>query len=358
MRLLSKSGVAGELRYFGPSGSAAGAGDGAAVGDAGRTPPPEAGGVARGVPDREEDAAAEAIVDAAAAPAGRGQAHLDELGRADLALALQRADQGVPVGWREPELGSLDRFVGEAAAVEVGQRGGAGLAAHEDRVVEGERRVEHLVETLAVGILARCPLVDLHPGTLRQAPERLGEGDPVPAHHEREDVPALAAAEAVPRLPRGRDDEAGRLLRVERAEALERGAGFPELHGLPDDVDDRELALDFRGDPDGQPAPLPTAPTRPRPLASSARVVHRTRKRACQALTRHERRWSVRPRSTFVKRSVNTPGGYPATRASPARGPAGRMYRTAPRSGACRSTGPLEERRRVPREALVTSAVS
>ena len=214
----------------------------------------EAGRVAGGVPDREEHPAPEAVVDTPAALAGRGEARLDQLGRADLALALQGPDQGIPVRRREAELGALDRLVGEATAAEVGKRRRARLAVEEDRVVEGERRVQHVVEALAMGILARRPLVDLHPGALGQPPERLRERDPIPAHDERKDVTALATAEAMPGFAPGRHDEARRLLPVERAETLERRAGLLELDRLADDVDDGQLALDFRSDPDGQPA--------------------------------------------------------------------------------------------------------
>src|SRR5450759_4615832 len=114
----------------------------------------ETGGVAGRVADREEDPAPEAVVDAPAAPAGHGEAHFGQLGGADLALALQRPDQGIPVGRGEAKLGALDRLVREAPATQVGERRRAGLAVQEDRVVEGERRVQHLVEPLAARILA------------------------------------------------------------------------------------------------------------------------------------------------------------------------------------------------------------
>ena len=65
---------------------------------------------------------------------------------------------------------------------------------------------------------------------------------------EREDVAVLAAAEAVPGLALGGDDEGRRLLGVEGAEALEDGAGTLERDGLADDVGDRKLRLDLGDD--------------------------------------------------------------------------------------------------------------
>ena len=73
VRLLSNSGVAGEFRYFGPV--------------ALEEPAAHPDGVAVLVADREQDARPELVVDAAAAAlARRGEADLDELLGADVAL--------------------------------------------------------------------------------------------------------------------------------------------------------------------------------------------------------------------------------------------------------------------------------
>ncbi len=56
-------------------------------------------------------------------------------------------------------------------------------------------------------VLAFGPLVDLDAGALCEDPQRLRKADAVALHHEAEDVPAKATAEAVPALAAGRDDE-------------------------------------------------------------------------------------------------------------------------------------------------------
>ena len=212
----------------------------------------QARGVAGRVADREDDPRPEAVVDAVAALARRGQARLDQLGRADLAALLQRPAQGVPVGRRPAQVRPLDRLVAEAALAQVGEGALARGRLRQDRVVEGDGRLDDVVEVPAAGVLAGGPLVDLDAGPAGQDLERLREGEAVAAHDEAEDVAALAAAEAVPALACGRDDEARRLLAVEGAEALEGGPRLLQRDRLPDDVEDGQLALHFGCDADGQ----------------------------------------------------------------------------------------------------------
>ena len=84
-------------------------------------------GVAVLVADREDDARAELVVDAAAAVwRGRGEADLDELLGPHVALGAERPGHLVPAARRPAELVGLDGLVGEAAAVEVLERGLAG----------------------------------------------------------------------------------------------------------------------------------------------------------------------------------------------------------------------------------------
>ena len=121
--------------------------------------------------------------------------------------------------------------------------------------------VEDLAETGLVDVLAPGPLVDLDAGLGGQLAERLGKRQAVALHDEAEDVAAEPAAEALPALAHGRDHERGCLLTVERAETLERGPRLLQRHRLADDVDDRELVLDFGCNADCQtptsgPAPL------------------------------------------------------------------------------------------------------
>lgn len=63
-------------------------------------------------------------------------------------------------------------------------------------------------------------LLDLHAALLRELLHGLDEGQPLLLHHEVEDGPAFAAAEAVVVALVGMDDEARRLLVVERAARL------------------------------------------------------------------------------------------------------------------------------------------
>src|SRR3954471_4713513 len=99
--------------------------------------------------------------------------------------------------------------------------------------------------SISTPALARRRPVDLEAGLGRGRAQRLGEGRAIALHHEAEDVPAEAAPEAVPRLAGRGDDERGRLLPVEGAQALVRGSRLLQRDGLADDVDDPQLALDF-----------------------------------------------------------------------------------------------------------------
>ena len=179
-------------------------------------------------------------------------------------LLPELAHERVPAARRPAELVALDGLVGEAASAQVRERGLARLRVHEDRVVEGDRRLDDLAQAGVVDVLAPRALVDLDAGPAGEDAERLGEADRVPLHHEREDVAVLAAAEAVPRVAGGRDDEARGLLAVERAQALEGRPGLLELDGLAHHVRDGEPALDLGDDTDGQrcSCPGPPAPRR------------------------------------------------------------------------------------------------
>ena len=108
--------------------------------------------------------------------------------------------------------------------------------------VPRDRRLERLAEASTATVLPRRPRAELDPGTLGQPGQGLAEVQPVAAHDEREDVAVLSAAEAVPRLALGRDDEGRCLLGVERAEALLDRSRTLERNGLADDVGDREAS--------------------------------------------------------------------------------------------------------------------
>ena len=140
-----------------------------------------------------------------------------------------------------------DGRVAEAAILEVAQGPFADLVVGQCGVIEGDGALEDLADALALGVLAGRPLVELDAGPRGQATERLGEVDPLALHDEAEDVAAQPAAEALPGLASGGDDERGRLLPVEGAEALVAGPGLLERHLLADEVDDVDAALDLSG---------------------------------------------------------------------------------------------------------------
>ena len=209
----------------------------------------DADGRPRRISDGEDDAASELVIRAATGGSGSGEADLRQLRHGHVAAGPEHLAHLIPTVRRPAELELLDRRVGEAAAVQVFERRRAGLALRQNDVVEGDRVLEHFVQPGLAGILTARPLVDLDTGPGRQSLERLREGQTLAAHDEAEDVAALAAAEAVPAVAGRGHDEAGGLLAVERAEPLVGGAGFAQLHLLTDDLQDRQLALDFRSYP-------------------------------------------------------------------------------------------------------------
>ena len=220
-------------------------------------PAAEADGVAARVADREDHPLPEPVIDATAALARAREADLEELLRRHLALRGQLADQLVPASRRPAQLVLLDGLVREAAAAEIVQRGRTGLRTGQDRVVEGDGALENRAQAGVVGVLALRPLVQLDAGPGGKLLERLGEREGVALHHEREDVPVLAAPEAVPRVARRGDDEGRRLLAVKRAQPLEGGARLLQLDRLPHHVRDGQAALDLGDDADRQPQLLP-----------------------------------------------------------------------------------------------------
>ena len=206
------------------------------------------------VADREDDPRPELVVDAAAAAGPwRGEPHLDELFGTDVALGRERLGHLVPARRRPAELVGLDGLVGEAAIPQVRER--ARRLVDQDSVVEGDPVVEDLAEAGLVGVLALRPLIDLDAGATGQRAESLRERHAVPLHDEAEDVPTEPAPEAVPALTDGGDHERRGLLAMERTEALVGGARLLECDRLADDLDDRQLALDFGCDTDRQMAP-------------------------------------------------------------------------------------------------------
>jgi len=169
-----------------------------------------------------------------------------------MAALRQGAAQRIPRVGREAQLEGLDGAVREAALAKVVEGRLPGGVPRQDLVVEGDGRLECLAQALALGIFAGGALAELHPGTTGELPQRGREVRAVALHDEVEDVSPAAAPEAVPRLAPGSYDEAGRLLPVEGAEALEGGPRLAQRDALPDEFDDVKLLLDLGGSADGQ----------------------------------------------------------------------------------------------------------
>ena len=139
-------------------------------------PPADPDGVPRRVPDREDHPRAELVVGPSPALALARQAHFRQLRHRHVAAALEHLDHLVPAVGRPAQLEPLDRLVGEAAAVQVFERGRARLRLRQDDVVEGDRLLEDFAQSGLSGVLAARPLVDLDAGPRRQPLEGFREG--------------------------------------------------------------------------------------------------------------------------------------------------------------------------------------
>ncbi|CAM4263612.1 hypothetical protein COGO111638_05655 [Corynebacterium gottingense] len=207
----------------------------------------EADGVAGGVLDRPDEAAAE-LVDGSAASHG-GYAGVDKLLHLE-AAPQQVLRQGVPAVGRVAALEAVDEVAVEAA---VQQELAARLRLRllEALAVELMRRLVRGQEALAgAGFdVARARgsalVVDVVADRVRDRLDGLGERELLQLHEEVEDVAALAGGKAVVVAARGADVEARRLLVLERAEALQRVVARRfELDVLADDVLDRRALAD------------------------------------------------------------------------------------------------------------------
>ena len=166
-----------------------------------------------------------------------GTAHGDEPGGLELVerepalLRLLRE----PLAGSEPEPELLCDLLAEAATGEVLAHGGARFAVPEEALEVACGLVEHGVHALAPAPLRldarRCVLdLDRDAEPLREPLDRADEVEVLGLAHERDDVAALPAAEAVVELLDRVDGERRRLLLVERAAAGEtRSGGSSEL---------------------------------------------------------------------------------------------------------------------------------
>jgi hypothetical protein len=93
---------------------------------------------------------------------------------------------------------------------------------------------------LTAGHVAALLVPELDAGPLGEPFDRLGEGQVLDLADERDDVPALAAAEAVVVAPGRGDVERGRLLLMEGAQPLEVApARVAQLNVFADDIGDQ-----------------------------------------------------------------------------------------------------------------------
>lgn len=206
----------------------------------------EADDLAGRVADRPHQPAAEAVDGAAAAVLG--EARGDQLPVTE-PLAPEVAGEVVPAGRAVADAEVGGRRLVEAA---LGKELPADLRLGTVQLLDielggGLVRLDQpdALAALVGGVVAAL-LVAQGDARLGGEPlDRLGEGEVVDLHHERDGVAALLAAEAVEESLARADLEGGRLLVVERAEPLEVApARVPQLEVLRNDGVDRDRVPD------------------------------------------------------------------------------------------------------------------
>jgi hypothetical protein len=200
--------------------------------------------LALGVPDREHDALAEAVVAFLVAAV---LVHLvdDEAGldQRQRFVVLEHGAQVVPAGGRIAHAEARRHFAGQAAALQVGDRvrrlaqlGAVEVAGLVQRVGHRQRL------RLLGGALGRRDLVvlfrDDHADALRQVLDRIDEAHARVFDQEADGSAVRAAAEAVVELLGRAHREAGRLFIVKRAQAHVVGAALFELDVAANHIDD------------------------------------------------------------------------------------------------------------------------
>ena len=203
---------------------------------------PEADGGSGDVPDGPDEAAAEAVVDAAPVlPASAAQAGVDQLGLG-VAGAAQVAGEVVPSCGRVANAEVRSSMAVEAPRREevpprLCLRGGELLAE------PGLGQAVGVHEALPSAWLHPAPystaflVAQLDPSAVGEVLDRLGESKVMNLLDESDDVSALTAAEAMPVAELGADVEGGGAFVMEGTQSLERAdAGALESHVLTDDV--------------------------------------------------------------------------------------------------------------------------
>ncbi len=198
----------------------------------------------RDVVHGEDHTVAEAVEERAVAVAADRESRIDQILLPIARLACgPREGRPLRRAVAEPEF--ADRGFGEAALLaEVGEPHAAPLLGIVEVVGEvvGRPAVkgEHAFPVVVAAhlLLAELPLLDLDSVAFGHDLQRLGKGHALVLHHEVDGVAALAATEALVDSFRGRDDERGGLLVVERAARHVVDTLFLECHVVADDFDD------------------------------------------------------------------------------------------------------------------------
>ena len=222
--------------------------------------------------DREHDAVAEAVV----ALAFLFLADDDQaaLGQQRIGVVREHAGQAAPALGRIAQAEVARHLARQAAPLQVVDGAGrvlevlaVGLAGPGQHVGQGGTLFALARGALALG---RAALVfrHLHAILLREIVHHLHEAGTGVVHEEADGVAVLAAAEAVVELLGRADGEAGRLFRVERAQARKVGPGLLQLHVAADDVHDvgagEKLLDEVLGDGHAAILPWPPGPARVR----------------------------------------------------------------------------------------------
>ncbi len=239
--------------------------DGVIIEQAARAEPDD---VAAPVPDRPHQPPVEAVD--RAAPALLGDLRLVQLGQLE-AVAQQVFGQLVPPAGGEPAAEALRRGAVETTFGEERARG-LGLRGLQLLGVELLGGLVHLHQPhpgapVAAGRGAAALVGQVQADPVGQALHRLHEREVLDLHDELDDVAALAAAEAVEGAVAGAHVERGRLLLVERAQALQRApARAAQCDVLADDLVDPIALADLRDvalpDPSRHTPTLEHRPTR------------------------------------------------------------------------------------------------
>src|SRR5437870_3364923 len=197
------------------------------------------------IADREEEAAAESIVDARAALTRDREARGDEHVFRDL-LRFHEARECVPALGRQPQAEAARHLGVDPALVQVLPRALTRRLRELVHVeVPGERHGAEELLAAAVAPVTAAVLGECHARLLGERAHGLGERELVLAHQEAERVAAYATPEAVEDPFPGIDHEGRSLLHVEGTEAFPVLTGLLQIHEPADEVDDVDRRPDL-----------------------------------------------------------------------------------------------------------------